>query len=134
MRPIKAILETVLGPIAGIFQKRQERKLAVQTAKAKLTQAVQDDSARVVFNDQEWEVIATQMNTGSWKDEYATVSILSIINLVVLGGILSAFGKPELLAGVVVAITTLDTVGVNVGLLMEAIVFAAVGLSIWRKV
>ncbi len=133
MLGLKAILGAVVSPIAKIITKRQDRKLAENTAKAKLTQATHDDTARVMFSDQEWEAISTKMQGSTWKDEYATVSILSIINIVVLGGILSAFGHPAMLEGVVLAIQTLDAVGVRVGFLMEAIVLAAVGLSVWSR-
>ena len=121
-------------PIADIINKRQERKLAAETAKAKLKQSQADSEYKVEFTDQEWEALAIQQTQNSWRDEYATVSVLSVFNIVVLGGLLAAFGHPEVLTGIGIAMKALTDSGVDVGFLMEAVVLSAVGLSIWRKV
>jgi hypothetical protein len=130
---IGSALKGLISPITDIIKKKQERKQARESAAAKLKQLSMDNDANVTFNDQEWEALAQTAKGETWTDEYATVSILSIVNLVVLGGILSAFGKPELLTGVVLAISTMAQVGIDIGFLAEAVVLAAIGLTVWRK-
>lgn len=123
----------LFSPIAAIVSKRQERKLAQQNAKNKLMQSRQDNHQAIELNKDEWEQLqVTGMDT-TWKDEYVTVSILSIFNLIVIGGLLSAFGYPQVLTGVATAMTALTAVGVDVGFLMEAAVLAGLGLSIWKR-
>lgn len=75
--------EALLSPITKIITKRQERKSAREAAKAKLLQAVQDDAHVLNLNKDEWEQLADQGLDHSWKDEYVTVSVVSIFNLIV---------------------------------------------------
>lgn len=73
------------------------------------------------------------MTDKSFKDEYITVSVVLILNLFILGGILAAFGYPQLLDGVVTGVERLVAVGVDMGFIVQAVVLAGVGLSVWRK-
>jgi hypothetical protein len=130
---IGSVLKGLITPVTDIIKRKQERKQNRESAQVKLKQLSLDNDANVTFNDQEWEALAQQHKSETWTDEYATVSILSIINLVVLGGIFSAFGKPELLTGIVLAISTMAQVGIDIGFLAESVVLAAVGLTVWRK-
>ena len=68
----------------------------------------------------------------TWKDEYVTVSIVSIINIIMVGGIASAFGYPELIDGMVIALTKLAELGLDIGFLVTAVVLAAIGMKMWR--
>jgi hypothetical protein len=124
----------MFAPIASIFTAREQRKAAKEQANAKLLAAQAADALSVELNKDEYEMLATAGLNHTWKDEYATVSILSIFNLIVLGGILAAFGAPSLLEGVGVAVTALHELEVDVGFLLEAVVLAAVGLSVWKRV
>ena len=130
---ITSLIGSIIDPVAKVINKRQDRKIADDTCKGKLRQAKQDGELKVELNDQEWERVNVSMQNSSWKDEYATVSVMSIFNLFVIGGVASAFGEPELMEGIVVAVTALTTVGVDVGLLIQVTVFAALGLHIVRK-
>ena len=126
-------LKLLIQPISGLLSKRQERKQARETAISKLQQTRQDGNLQVELNDQELErVLAGDLST-TWKDEYVTVSLVSIINIIIVGGVANAFGYPQLLEGIVQAIVTLYEVGVDIGFLLEAVVLAAVGLTVWRK-
>ena len=120
-------------PIANIVQKRQERKLAQQSAKNKLMQSKQDNHQAISLNKDEWEQLTVRGMDTTWKDEYVTVSVLSIFNIIVIGGLLAAFGHPQVIEGIAIAMLSLSEVGVDVGFLMEAAVLAGLGLSVWKR-
>ena len=129
---LKDIVAGILSPLSAMYNKRQERKMAKESANAKLAMAKQTGAQNLEMTDAEWEALSIQANQGTWKDEYVTVSIVSVFNLIVLGGILAAFGDKRLLEGMAVAMQALIAAGVDVGLLMMATVFAALGLKLWR--
>ena len=130
---IPAWVTALFQPIANIISRRQERKAARETARAKLAQAALDNEHTLELNKDEYEIVATGGLNETWKDEYAVVSVVSILNLVVAGGLATAFGYPQILEGVAIAITSLTQAGVDVGFLLEAAVLSALGLSIWKK-
>lgn len=129
----KELLGLFVKPVASIFEKREERKLTKERLKGKIALAKEQGDQQITFNDQELEQIATAQKENSWTDEYATVSVLSVFNLIVIGGIATAFGEPRVLEGMGIAITALVNAGVDVGFLLEAVTLAAVGLTVWRK-
>lgn len=120
-------------PVADIISKRQDRKMAQQTAKTKIEQAKQDDTHALNLNKDEWESLQVKGMDTTWKDEYVTVSVVSIFNLILVGGIASAYGHTQILEGVATAITALTASGVDVGFLLEAAVLAGLGLSVWKR-
>jgi len=126
-------ITALLKPLTEVYGKRQARKAAAETARAKLTQASADDGHELELNKDEWEALNVKGMGETWKDEYVTVSILAILNLLVLGGLASAFGYPQILQGVILAIAAISEVGVDIGFLMEAAVLAGLGLSIWKR-
>ena len=127
-----AWVTALFQPIAGIVQKRQERKMAQEAAAAKLASAKAENAQTIELNKDEWEQMQVAGMDKTWKDEYVTVSIVSILNLIVLGGVASGFGHTEILTGMATAILALSQAGVDVGFLMEASVLAGLGLSIWK--
>lgn len=130
----KELISGLVSPITNLLGKRQERKQAVQTAQVKLQQVQAGNAANIQMNDQEWEAIMAAMTSQSWKDEYVTISVVSFLNLIIIGGVAQAFGYPQILGGVAIAIGALVNAGVNIGFLLEAVILSAVGLSIWRRV
>jgi tRNA A37 threonylcarbamoyltransferase TsaD len=130
---IKEIIAGLISPVTDIIKRRQERKAAKESAKQKLAQAAQDAEYKLEFSDQELEALQTKGLNETWKDEYVTVSVVSIFNLIVVGGVASAYGHNEVLEGVATAVKALVAAGVDVGFLLEATIMAAIGLSIWRK-
>ena len=130
---IPAWVTALFQPIANIISRRQERKAARETARAKLAQAALDNEHTLELNKDEYDIVATGGLNETWKDEYAVVSVVSILNLVVIGGLATALGYPQILEGVAIAITSLTQAGVDVGFLLEAAVLSALGLSIWKK-
>jgi len=120
-------------PVIGIFAKRQERKQLKDQALAKLNQSAQDDTQSLNLNKDEWEALNVKGMDHTWKDEYVTVSVVSILNVIVLGGLASAFGYPQILTGIGTALAALGEVGVDIGFLLEATILAGLGLSIWKR-
>jgi hypothetical protein len=131
---IEEVPAGLFSPVADIFKAREARKAAKEAAAAKLAMATAEGQQKIELNKDEYEVLATQGLAGTWKDEYVTVSVVSILNTIVIGGLASAFGYPQILIGVGTAIKSLSTAGVDVGFIMEATIMAAIGLSIWKKV
>lgn len=130
---IKDVIVGLFKPVTEIFKAREERKRAREAAQAKLAQAKVDQVHKLELNKDEYEAVATAGLGQTWKDEYVTVSVVSILNLVVVGGLAAAFGYPEVLNGVGIAIQALGEQGVDVGFIIEATVMAAIGLSVWKK-
>ncbi len=131
---------SLFKPVVGLITNRQNRKAAGEAAVSKLAAARQDLTAMesgqthaLELNKDEWEALQVKGMDATWKDEYVTLSIVSILNLIVVGGILTAFGQPELLKGVGIAMQSLTAAGVDIGFLMQAAVLAGLGLSIWKR-
>ena len=131
---MKALIASLFKPVADIFAAREARKLAKEMAQAKLKQASADQAHKIELNKDEYEAIATSGLGETWKDEYVTVSVVSILNLVLVGGLAAAFGHPEILQGVGIALTALGEQGVDMGFILEATILAGIGLSVWKKV
>jgi len=127
------ILGLFIKPVSDFLAKREERKRVKIEVEGKIAAARVQGDQQVTFNDQELEHLATQQKQNSWTDEYATVSILSVFNIIVAGGIAAAFGEPRVLEGMGIAVSALVHAGVDVGFLVEAVTLAAVGLTVWRK-
>ena len=130
---LSAVFSGLIKPITGLFENRQKRKMAKQAALAKLTQGQQDKSHELSLSKDEWEALNVKGMGDTWKDEYVTVSVVSILNLILLGGILTAFGYPQVLNGVGIALDALVKAGVDVGFIMTATIMAGLGLSVWKR-
>ena len=120
-------------PVASVINKRTERKTLREGAISRLAQSAQDDTQEINLNKDEWEAINARLQDNTWKDEYVTVSVVSIFNIIVLGGIAAAFGYPQVLYGIEIALRALASANVDVGFLMEATIMAGLGLSIWKR-
>jgi hypothetical protein len=130
---IKEILTGLFEPIASIIRKRQERNIARDAAAAKLMQAKADNLQKIALNKDEWEQLQVTGMGSTWKDEYVTVSVVSILNILVVGGLASGFGHDQIIEGIGVAIQALALSGVDLGFLMEASILAGLGLSVWKR-
>ena len=125
-------LGAIVSPIANVFIKKEERKTTKIQAEGKLALAKSNNEKEITLTDQEWESISASKQDTTWKDEYVTIIGTSPYPLILVGAILAAFGKPELLTGVTAAIAQLNAVGVDVGHIVEVVVYAALGLKLWR--
>jgi hypothetical protein len=132
----------IVSAAKDAFVARTERKAAEKSLEAKIAEKQIDASAQITFNTQEWERISAWANESTWKDEYVTVSVVSIFNLIVFGGIASAFGYPEILNGITTAVTTLNEVLENqdtgeatqLGIIMTTTILAGIGIYGFKKV
>lgn len=131
---MKDLITSLFRPIADIILQRQKRKAAREAAQAKLAAAQAEGVLKLELNKDEWESLQVKGMGQSWKDEYVTVSVMSIFNLILIGGILAAFGQPQLLEGIALAVQALSAQGVDVGFLIEAVALAGIGLSVWKRV
>jgi len=129
---IKQIAAALIAPITDLIRAKQERKLAKETARAKLAHAKQEGSQQITLQDQELEAVLASQMEKSWKDEYVTIVVLMPFLMILVGGVAAAFGEPRVLEGVSLSIQTLVAADVDVGTLMTAVVFSAIGLNFWR--
>lgn len=131
---IGSVVSTIIKPLADAYIKNQDRKQAKESASSKIKMARDQQSNQVTLTDAEGEAVLASGLDKSWKDEYVTVSIVSIFNLLIFGGIYGAFSTDyRLLQGTVEGITALQALNVDIGFLLSATVLAAIGLKIWRS-
>jgi hypothetical protein len=128
--PVSKLIEGV----TSVFQKKQDRKLAVETGKAKLNLAKESNSTSITLTDAEGEAILASKTDSTWKDEYVTIIITAPIAIIIAGTVYFAFTSDDrlLIAGIE-SIKALNLAGIDMGFMMEAVVLAALGLKIWRK-
>lgn len=131
--PISGIFASLSNLAGSLWKNRQLRKAAKEAALAKLTQGQQDQTHALALSKDEWETLNVASMGETWKDEYVTVSVVSIFNLILLGGVLAAFGYPQVLTGVGAALAAMVAAGVDVGFLMNATIMAGLGLSVWKR-
>lgn len=130
--PIGAFFSSLIAPVANVFTKREERKIVKEQAKGKLALAKTNNKKEITLTDQEWESISASKQDTTWKDEYVTVVCTSPYMLIIIGSIASSFGHQEILTGALSGIKELKAQGVDVGHMVEVVVYAAVGLKLWR--
>lgn len=124
-----AFLQSAIGPIAGLFHQRGERKKAVATLAAKGQLAKDNADAHVTASIPEWEAIMAKATMTSWKDEAALVTLLLPIWAVFIGGLIESFtGITALREG---AENMMQLIPMYGALLVMAI-GASFGLKIWK--
>ena len=131
---VLSILTLAVKPLTSVYEAYLGRKKTKDSLKSKAALAKQTDGTNVTLTDAEWELASKQMEDQSWKDEYVTIVITSPLVGILGGAVYHSFtGDPRLLEGVMAGIEAIGTLDINMGLLMEIVVLAAVGLKIWRK-
>lgn len=123
----------LIDPALELLRARQDRRRAISDADARIRVAQQETESSVILKRHEVEALAVKGLASSWKDEYITLSIILIFNLILAGGLLAAFGRPGVLEGVVIALEAMDAVGIDVGLLIKVTVFTGLGLYAWNR-
>jgi hypothetical protein len=130
---IIGIGKRIVGPILDIIKGKQDRKKALQQVESKIKLAQTETEGDLVLKRHEVEALAVKGLSETWRDEYVTVSVVSIFNLIVLGGILTAFGYPQVLEGIAVSVTALEAAGVDLGFLMTAAVLTSLGVYTFKR-
>jgi hypothetical protein len=135
------ILGSVIEAASKAFVSRREGKNVEKTLEAKIVEKQMDTEAQVTFNDQEWEKLGQWASESTWKDEYITVSVLAIFNIIVIGAIAQAFGYGQVLEGIKLAVTELNnTMSMSdgsmspIGKIMSVTIYAGLGIYAWRKI
>lgn len=132
---LKDIVAGIISPVAGVFQKREERKTAVQTIRATTAATEVDGKVAIELTKAQWDLTSKQLESGTWKDEYITIVITSPLVCILVGSMIAAFtGDSRMLMGVEEALATINEVGIDMGELMFFTVLAALGLKTLSKV
>jgi len=129
---VAGALEGLAAPITNIFVKKIERKTAKDTINGQVALAKLDNQASVNVGIDDWERLSKANENGTYKDEYVTLSVFSLFNLIVVGSIGTGMGYawgPEMLDGVSTAITTLNSVDGIVAQLMWMTAAAALSIK-----
>ena len=125
---ISGLLSPVINGVSSHFKGKQEIKKAQVTGAAKLAIKKETGDQKIKLTDAEWESIAVKSTNESWKDEYVTIIIG-----VMAGAVWNAFtGIDRLLTGTLSGIKELNALGLNWDTLTVAVVYAAIGLKVWR--
>ena len=131
---VTGLLGGIAKPVAGVLNKRTERRQAKESGAAKLALAKQNGATEVTLTDAEWEAQSVKVNADSWKDEYVTIVVTSPIVLVVVGAVAAAFGEPRVLEGAKAGAQILTSdLGLDFSALAYAVILAAIGLKVWRQ-
>jgi len=130
---LSSIANGIAKPIADVVTAGSRRKQAKEEGLNKIKQAQVDGENSLNLSDAEWEAVNSRGNAESWKDEYVTVTMTAWIWLGLVGAVMSAYGKPEVLEGVKAFVVLCVTNDIELGLLTSAVVTAAVGLKLWRS-
>ena len=78
---VSGVLSSIAAPVASVLNSRQETIQLNATVNGKLANKVLDNEATISLSDKEWEHLGKKNENGSWKDEYVTVSVVSVLNL-----------------------------------------------------
>ena len=122
----------VVAPIANVFTRKIERKIAKDQITGQVSLAKLDNQAAVNIGIKDWESISKTLEGESWKDEAATYTFLAIIWCLLGGAIAAALGYPAGIAvmdGVAVGIAEVNALDGLVGDLLRVVVYAAVSIK-----
>tara|TARA_Y100000310_G_scaffold317410_1_gene370266 strand:+ start:245 stop:679 length:435 start_codon:yes stop_codon:yes gene_type:complete len=133
----KGAIGGLIQPITQLYTKKEERKQAKDAIKGQIAMAKQQGATEVSIKASDWEIASKGQEGGTWKDEYITVSIMSIFNAVILGSIMLAFGSEAggaLVTGVLEGIKTIDALDGTVGEMIKVTVYAGLSIKIVKDV
>lgn len=124
----------IITGVIDIFKARNELRVNREIATAKVKQATIEGQTQLEMTAAQWEALAVQQTTSSWKDEYVTIVVTSPLLMFLVGGVYSALtGDTRILLGVTAGIEAIESTGVELGFLMSTVVLAAIGLKFWRR-
>ena len=124
----------IIDAVSSFFTKKEETKQLVESAKAKLASAKLTSQTDITLTDAEAEVMLAKQMDSSWKDEYSLLLITSPLLLIVIGAVVYVFLQDsKLMDAGLLAITKMQEAGVDMATLMNAVIFASIGLKFWRS-
>lgn len=130
---VKAMVGGAIQPIANIFVKKEERRQAKDAINGQVQLAKQQGQQEISIRASDWEIASKGQESGTWKDEYVTLSIFLPLNFIVFGSVMGAFGIESGTAAVkgsLEAIQTLTSMGIPMGPLMTLTAGAALSVKI----
>lgn len=131
---VKDLVTGLASPVVDAYKTNQNKKIAKEQLKTKINLAKMNSETKITITDAEWESIAAEKTDSTWKDEYVTIVMTSPIVLFLLGGILSvALDTTAPMEAVNVGLDAISRMGVDMGSLILPVVYAAVGLKLWRS-
>ena len=133
MNPIVSLVSGIFKPASDAYGKHVARKTARDTAKAKLHQSKVDNNHQLQLSQLEIEMLSKKNEENSWRDEYVTIIGTLPYTLIFLGAIASAFGFPEILEGVRLALQELEAMSVPVGDIILWTVLAGLGIRTFKR-
>ena len=134
---IAGAISGAVAPIVSIFTKKTERKAAKDAINGQVAIAKLGNEAAVSIQASDWEIVSKSQETGTWKDEYITISVFMVFNAVILGSVAAAFGYDGgalLVGGVLDGVKTLDDLDGRVGELMMVVAYAGLSIKFIRDV
>jgi hypothetical protein len=134
---IAGAISGAVAPIVSIFTKKTDRKAAKDAINGQVAIAKLGNEAAVSIQASDWEIVSKSQESGTWKDEYITLSVFTVFNAVIIGSVASAFGYDGgilLVQGVLEGVKTLDGLDGNVGRLMMVVAYAGLSIKFIRDV
>lgn len=126
------VLGAITKPISEAVTANTRRKQAREQGLNEIKKAQVDGQNSLNLTDAQWEAVNADNQSGTWKDEYVTVVCTSPYVFIFLGAVVAAFGNDQLLQGSMTGVAKLQSIGVDVGHLCQVVVYAAIGLKLWR--
>ena len=127
-------ISMAISGISDFFVKREQRKINKEASIAKIHQMKQKDKTSVTLTDAEAECIMSEGLNSTWKDEYVTILITAPYAVIIVGAIYFVFSSDNrLLNAGIEAIRVMESAGIDMGFLMEAVVLSALALKVWRR-
>ena len=131
---IRGIAGPVIESVAGIFAKREDRKLAGVTATGKLAQAKADNAHELAMTRAEWEAAMARASGASWKDEFWTIVLAAPFIMLIIGTLGVVFiGDDRILVAARDTIKAFEEVGLDYGYVLYIAIGAAFAVRIGRR-
>lgn len=85
----------LIAPVAGLIGKRQDREAAKVNFAGALAQAEQAGEQELKVKTADLQLLRTQLQQGSWKDEYLLIWVTAIFTLPLLFGLVGRTDELE---------------------------------------
>jgi len=134
MSILKSVAGAIISPVTKAIETHQVNKTKRQELDTKIKVAKLEGNERLELTRNEIDMVRVQNMASTWTDEYVIVSLFSIVNMTIFGGIAYAMGYPLFLEGIAKGVGSLVLAGVNVGNLITVAAYSALGITVYRRV